>query len=218
MRTDGQVTFEAATMYVCASSYRRTARERLAAGLGGGADVEVDNETSTSPNGGALIAEFSQSAPATLLRRLLDPAADGTVWLQSDGYGVRRQLGRHRVLTLQARQARMLADLREAWRSGVAALHDGRSAPVERATELWRGLLAAGAPVRGARGLCVPLPAGPLAEIALNGARHLGISARVRRTAQFSVVTIDNHVHVLRLMRLMPHCHGLAPADLRGTT
>ncbi|MDG4765057.1 hypothetical protein O7632_13250 [Solwaraspora sp. WMMD406] len=217
MRTRGLVTFEAATMYVCASSYRRSARERLAAGIGGGAAGDVQG--AAAPNGGALIAEFSQSPPARRLRRLLDPEADGEVWVRSDGYGVRRQLGRHQVLTTHDRQARMLADLQETWRSGVAVVHEDHPARVQRATELWRGLLAAAAPVRGASGLCLPLPAGPLAEIAVNGAGHLGISARVRRTTtQFCVVSVDSHVHVLRLMQLMRQSTGHAPADLRGTT
>ncbi|WP_327000701.1 hypothetical protein OHA72_37000 [Dactylosporangium sp. NBC_01737] len=211
-RTDRLVTFEAAAMYVCATSYRRTARERLPANVVDAVDT-VDS-FATGAGAGGLIAEFTQLAPARLLKALLEQAADGAVWVESSGYGVRRRLGRHRVLIAPARQTRMLAGLREAWRVGVEAVNDaGPARAVAQATELWRGLLAAGAPVRTGRGLCLPLPAGPLAEVALHGARHLGISARVRHTAQFSVVTVDNQVHVLQLMRIMPYRNGHAPTD-----
>ncbi|MEV0134985.1 hypothetical protein AB0H83_41860 [Dactylosporangium sp. NPDC050688] len=210
------MTFEAAAMYVCANSYRRTARERLPAGV-----LDVAGEE-PARRGGVLIAEFNQPAPAGLLRDLLAAAAAGAVWVEAGGHGVRRRLVHYRVLTTAAQRSRMLAGLREAWRAGVGLVNDERPAGgqeliVERATQLWRGLLAAGAPVRSARGLCLPLPAGPLAEVAVNGARHLGISARVRHTTQFSVVTVDNQVQVLWLTRLMPYRQGRATADGKGT-
>jgi hypothetical protein len=63
--------------------------------------------------------------------------------------------------------------------------------------------------VRTGRGLSLPLPAGPLADVAVKGARHLGIHARVRSTAQFSVVTVDNQVQILRLVQLMPRRDGV---------
>jgi len=198
-----RVAFEAATMYVCATSYPRTARERLSI-------TAVDPAAGEpAPRAGCPVAEFAGVAPARLLRRLVAPAEDITVWVESSGYGVGRRLGRHRVMATPHRRAELLRRLRDAWRIGVGAIghpdRDNAGPPIDQATALWRGLLAAGTPVRSDRGLRLPLPAGPLAGLAVIGASWLDVSARVRHVSEFSVVEIDNPVQVLRLVRLMPY-------------
>ena len=195
-------SFEAAAMFLCATSYgrgNRPAHRPRTAGTGA---------ASNDRGGPATVADFDSSAAAARFRAAVADQVDHSVWVDRLRYGIRHQYEVHRVQAPGQHVADVLSMLGSAWRRGVLIVTDTRpTSPSsarwrhrrDLATAVWRAALLAGPTVRTTRGLRIRMPT-DLAPVMVRAARLLGVGAEVRHHPSAPIVCIPNDREAMSLL------------------
>lgn len=208
--------FEAATMYLCATTHGR-AHQR---GRG-----SVRRPATVGDGATAVVADFDLPDAAARFRAAIADEVSYPVWTQTLRSGIRHRFEVHRVRVPKEHAADLLTMLADAWRRGAELCTNAQpvspSSPRWRhrqdlATAVWRGMLLSGPAVRTRRGLRVRTP-GDVAPVVVRAAQLLGVTAQMQYHPRTPVVCVDDEreVHILlSLLSLQSEPHP-RPASLR---
>jgi hypothetical protein len=206
--------FEAATMYLYATTRGRTGRP-------GGTRVAVPNQqrANARPSShrtrppaagrGSPLADFDTAVAAARFRAAVARDADFRVWVEPLPGGIRHRHVVHRVLVPGDHGAAAAALLAEAWQEGVRLITDVRPLSPssarwrtrrDLAAAMWRAALLASQTVRTAHGLRLRTPSSELAAVLVRAARLLDVSAEIRLSCHVPVVCLPDGGEARRLL------------------
>jgi hypothetical protein len=204
------MSFEAATMYLCATAYGRGNRHARWSAKA----VATGYATTT-----VAVAGFGTSAAADRFRAAVADQVPYPVWTESLRSGIRHRYEIHQVVVSLEHAAELLKMLAHAWRRGVELFTNAQPASPssarwrhrrDLAVAVWRGALLAGPTVRTSRGLRIRIPA-DLAPVVVRAARVLDVTAEVRYHPSAPIVCVPDERQARTLLSRLSLRHDPQP-------